>query len=262
MKFSNLILLAVCCAAIGSAMAQSVGEKPWERAARLEKARNNKEPQQITPDMCVDGICVEQDLGLVPTNLVWNAPEPMLNTKQLSAAQKSAYEDGVKRGRETCIQSNGAIWGAKADRLCDYLIFGNSKPRAELIAFFRDNKLPVCYPGDKKFKLALTTALGSVRFEVDFSIDGRPKVSEVVKEFIVLNDADKAAMRKLIQDKHPYLFSDDRYPPWGGYVEYDDGMYGRGPYYRLKGRSSIFANPRTGPDAGQCAIASKSLSVK
>lgn len=262
MKFSKLILLTLGCAAIGSAVAQTAGEKPWERTARLEKARNNREPQPITPDMCVDGICVEQDLGLLPTTLVWNAPEPMLNTRQLSGAQKSAYEDGVKRGRETCIQANGAIWGAKADRLCEYLIFGNNKPSAELVAFFRDNKSPVCDPGGKRFKLALTTAIGSVRFEVDFGADGRPKVREIVKEFVVLNDADKAAMRKLIQDKHPYLFSDDRYPPWGGYVEYDDGMHGRGPDYRIKGRSSIFANPRTGPDAGQCAIGSKSLSFK
>ena len=223
-----------------------------------QQAKAAIEPQSITPDMCVDSICVEQDLGALPASLAWNAPEPLLSTKQMSGTQKSAYEDWVKRTRESCVSANSPIWGSSASRLCEHLIFGYSKTSAELITFFRDNKLPVCYPGDQGFKLSLTTPLGLVRVFVEFSIDGRPKVNTVAKEFIALNDTDSASLRKLIKDKHPY-----ERPPWGGSVDYVEGMRrGGGPSYWLKGRSSIFANTRTGPNAGQCRIADKSLGVK
>ncbi|MBS7809247.1 hypothetical protein [Variovorax sp. PCZ-1] len=258
--------LVISATALGSAasFSQIKTEQPWELAARLEKARNNIEPQPITPDMCIDGICVEQDLGLIPNNLAWKPPEPPLDTRRLSGEQLKAYESGMRRGLETCAAENNAIWGARAAQLCEYLILGNEKPRIEVVGFFRDNKLPVCVPGQLIFKMTFTTDLGGVRFEVHFGKDGRPKVREIVKEFVMVNAADRATLRKLINEKHPYASnsSSQTATPWGGYVWYDDLFKNHAPDYRMSGRSSIFANPRVGPDAGQCATASKSLSVK
>ncbi|MBS7809234.1 hypothetical protein [Variovorax sp. PCZ-1] len=264
LKILNLCVLVCCAQFVSGVYAQTKTEQPWELAARLEKARNNAEPQPITPDMCIDGVCVEQDLGLIPTNLAWKPPEPPIDTRRMSSEQLKAYESGLRRGRETCATQNNPVWGGKSAQLCEYLILGNEKPRAEVVGFFRNNKLPVCVPGQLIFKMAFTTDLGGVRFEVHFGKDGRPKVREIVKEFVMVNAADRATLRKLMNEKHPYAAntSSKTETPWGGSVWYDDMFKDRAPDYRMSGRSSIFANPRVGPDAGQCATASKFLSVK
>lgn len=263
MNVLNLIFF-VCCAQLGFGVsAQPHTEQPWERTKRLEKARNNTDSQPITPDMCIDGICVEQDLGLLPSNLAWKMPEPSANNQRMTSEQLKAYESGLRRGRETCAAENGAIWGGRVAQLCEYLILGNEKPPAEVVSFFRDNKLPVCVPGRASFRLVSKTDLGDVWVVVLFSKHGRPVVHEIIKEFVVLNPADKATMRKLMNEKHPYAAnsSSKTATPWGGYVWYDDGMFGRGPDYRINARNSIFASSRIGPDTGQCATASRNLSV-
>ena len=81
-----------------------------------EKARQNRAPVPITPDMCVDGVCVEQDLGAVAANLNWAPPEPM---EQIPSSHRKAYEDGIRQGMQTCEQANQPLWADKARKLCE-----------------------------------------------------------------------------------------------------------------------------------------------
>jgi hypothetical protein len=164
-------------------------------------AQNVVMQQPITPDMCVDAVCVEQDLGVIPAGLAWTAPaRPEEPTRDF----KKSYDEGVRKGLDTCEQSNKAQWGSKASKLCDLLIFGNQRPRAELVSFFAENKQPVCVTGGKFFNFGLTTPLGATKFQVKFGRDGRPRVAEITKFFAVSKD-EQAALKAQIEKKHPYL---------------------------------------------------------
>lgn len=224
-------------------------------------SRENRALVPITPDMCVDGVCVEQDLGALAVNLNWTPPA---KSDPIPNSHRKAYEDAVRKGMQVCEQSNQALWGDKTRKLCDFLILSNERPKADLVAFFKENKQPVCEPGGKLFKLSLETTLGHVRFEVRFSKDGRPKVAEIVKEFNVQNKTDLAELRTQMRKKHPYIGNSvsSKSAPWGGYVGYDDGMYGEGPRYQIDARSIIFAAVREGPNEGACTPARKTISVQ
>ncbi len=155
--------------------------------------------QPITPDMCVDAVCVEQDLGAVSAGLAWTAPA---RPEEPSRDFKKSYDEGIRKGLDTCEKSNKAQWGSKASKLCELLIFGNQKPRAELVAFFAENKQPVCVTGGKFFNFGLTSPLGATKFQVRFGRDGRPRVAEIAKFFGVSKD-EQAALKAQIEKKAP-----------------------------------------------------------
>jgi len=233
-----------------------------QRAQRqaLRDAQNSTAPQAITPDMCIDGVCVEQDLGAIATSLNWTAPA---KPEEIPRDYRKSYEDGIRKGMETCEQSNKAQWGGNVRKLCELLIFGNQRPRAELVSFFRDNKQAVCVAGGKSFNMGLVTPLGPVRFEVRFGKDGRPKVAEVTKTFDIPNKNDALELKAQIEKKHPYLnLRSDSWvtPPWGGYVRYLES--GMGIQYELKARTGIFVKSRDEPNEGDCAPARQSISVQ
>ena len=135
-----------------------------------EAARNNSEPQPITPDMCIDGVCVEQDLGGLALNLNWTPPA---KPEDIPNSMRKSYQDAVREHMDTCEQSNRPQWGGNARKLCNLLIVGHERPRAELVSFFKENKHPVCVARGRTFELGLTTSLGLTRFEVRFGKDGR-----------------------------------------------------------------------------------------
>lgn len=224
-----------------------------------EKARQNRAPVPITPDMCVDGVCVEQDLGAVAANLNWAPPEPM---DQIPSSHRKAYEDGIRQGMQTCEQANQPLWADKARKLCDFLILGPLRPKADLVAFFKENRQAVCVTGSKYFKLQIKTALGPTYVEVRFSRDGRPRIKEISKEFQIKNKDDLADLSAQMRKKHPYIGNSTRAvtAPWGGYVSYDDG-YALGPTYRLEARS-VFFDPREEPNEGTCTPARKTITVQ
>ena len=224
-----------------------------------EKARQNRAPVPITPDMCVDGVCVEQDLGAVAANLNWAPPEPM---EQIPSSHRKAYEDGIRQGMQTCEKANQPLWADKARKLCDFLILGPLRPKADLVAFFKENRQAVCVTGSKYFKLEIKTALGPTYVEVRFSRDGRPRIKEISKEFQIKNKDDLAELSAQMRKKHPYTGRsfDTKTAPWGGYVSYDDG-YAMGPSYRLEARSVLF-DPREEPNEGSCTPARKTITVQ
>jgi hypothetical protein len=225
----------------------------------IEAAQKNKAPQEISPDMCVDGVCVEQDIGALETTLNWILPKGAA----IPSAHRKAYEDGLRKGFETCEKANRAQWPNNGRKLCELLMQGNERSTAEVITFFKENKQPVCDPGRINFKMQMNTSLGKVRLEARFGNDG-PKVELIVKEFDAMNKGDVQQLRTLIAKKHPYFDKNDRSrsaTPWGGYVGYDDEMHNTAPRYELKGRSSIFAG-REGPSEGVCETANKSISVQ
>ena len=224
-----------------------------------EKARQNRAPVPITPDMCVDGVCVEQDLGAVAANLNWAPPEPM---DQIPSSHRKAYEDGIRQGMQTCEQANQPLWADKARKLCDFLILGPLRPKADLVAFFKENRQAVCVTGSKYFKLQIKTALGPTYVEVRFSRDGRPRIKEISKEFQIKNKDDLAELSAQMRKKHPYIVNSTRAvtAPWGGNVSYDDG-YALGPSYRLEARSVLF-DPREEPNEGSCTPARKTITVQ
>ena len=224
-----------------------------------EKARQNRAPVPITPDMCVDGVCVEQDLGAVAANLNWAPPEPM---EQIPSSHRKAYEDGIRQGMQTCEKANQPLWANKARKLCDFLILGKLRPKADLVAFFKENREAVCVTGGKYFKLEIKTALGPTYVEVRFSRDGRPRIKEISKEFQIKNKDDLADLSAQMRKKHPYIGNSTRAvtAPWGGYVSYDDG-YALGPTYRLEARS-VFFDPREEPNEGTCTPARKTITVQ
>lgn len=233
-----------------------------QRAQRqaLEAAQKSTAPQPITPDMCIDGVCVEQDLGAIASNLNWTPPA---KPEEIPSSMRKSYEEGIRKGMETCEQSNKSQWGGNVRKLCDLLIFGNQRPRTELVSFFRDNKQPVCVAGGKSFNMGLVTPLGPTRFEVKFGKDGRPKVTEVTKKFDIPNKNDALELKAQIEKKHPYLnLRSDSWvtPPWGGYVRYLES--GIGSHYELKARTGIFTNSRDEPNEGACAPKRQSISVQ
>lgn len=224
-----------------------------------EKARQNRAPVPITPDMCVDGVCVEQDLGAVATNLNWAPPEPM---EQIPSSHRKAYEEGIRQGMQTCEKANQPLWADKARKLCDFLILGPLRPKADLVAFFKENRQAVCVTGGKYFKLEIKTALGPAYVEVRFSRDGRPRIKEISKEFQIKNKGDLAELSAQMRKKHPYIGNSTgaKTAPWGGYASYDDG-YAMGPSYRLEARSVLF-DPREEPNEGSCTPARKMITVQ
>lgn len=233
-----------------------------QRAQRqaLETARNSTTPQPITPDMCIDGVCVEQDLGAIATNLNWDAPA---KPEDIPRDYRKSYEDGIRKGMETCEQSNKPQWGGNVRKLCDLLIFGNQRSRAELVSFFRDNKQPVCVTGGKSFNMGLVTPLGPTGFSVSFGKDGRPKVAVIVKTFDIPNKEDALVLRTQIEKKHSYLDLRNGSwvtPPWGGHVQYNELR--TGIRYELKARTGIFTNSRDEPNEGACTPARQSISVQ
>ena len=278
MSHLKLTCLGICIAVgvMGTALAQKTPneyqaeltaqkaqrEYDAQRAQRqaLEMARNSTTPQPITPDMCIDGVCVEQDLGAIAANLNWTPPA---KPEEIPSSMRKSYEEGIRKGMETCEQSNRTQWGGNVRKLCDLLVFGNQRPRTELVAFFRDNKQPVCVAGGKLFNMGLVTPIGPVRFEVKFGKDGRPKVAEITKTFDIPNKSDALELKTQIERKHPYLNlrdSSSTTPPWGGYVRYLES--GMGIHYELKARTGIFTKSRDEPNEGACAPARQSISVQ
>lgn len=220
-------------------------------------AQNVVMQQPITPDMCVDAVCVEQDLGAIPAGLAWTAPA---RPEEPNRDFKKSYDEGIRKGLDTCEQSNKAQWGSKASKLCDLLIFGNQRSRAQLVSFFAENKQPVCVTGGKFFNFGLTTQLGATKFQVKFGRDGRPRIAEITKFFAVSKD-EQAALKDQIEKKHPYLHLRDgssATPPWGGYVRFID-ITGS---YELRGREALFTRSNAEPDQGACATAPRQISVQ
>ena len=220
-----------------------------------ERARENRAPVPITPDMCIDAICVEQDLGEVAATLNWAPPEPM---GPMSSSARRSYELDLKN----CAQANQMRWSDKALKLCELLILGEWKPKAELVAFFKENRQPVCTTGGKLFKLEMKTPLGPTYGEVRFAKDGRPKFTKVFKEFFIKNADDVAEWRMLIRKKHPYLGNElSASTPWGGYVQYDYNDPRMRQNYQLTGRSVLF-DANNEPNEGGCTPARKTISVQ
>lgn len=229
----------------------------------LEDARNNSGPQPITPDMCLDGVCVEQDLGALAVNLKWNPPDKSESEalKKAPSSLRKSTEDGYRRGSETCEQANKPQWGTRVSKLCDLLIFGFQRTGAELVTFFKENKQPVCVTGNKSFNLTLDTDLGNTRVEVKFNRAGRPTIYLIRKQFTVANKEDQSLIENQINKKHPYGFT-SKGTPWGGNVKFINHWGTSSLIYELTARSVIFENPRTGPDEGVCTPERKSISVQ
>ncbi|NMM77660.1 hypothetical protein B2J89_13325 [Acidovorax sp. SRB_24] len=163
---------------------------------------------------------------------------------------------------QTCEKANQPVWMDKARKLCDFLIMGPLRPKADLVTFFKENRQAVCVTSGKYFKLQIRTALGPTYVEVRFSRDGRPKIKEISKEFQIKNKDDLAELSAQMRKKHPYTGHsfDAKTAPWGGYVSYDDG-YAMGPTYRLEARSVLF-DPREEPNEGTCTPARKTITVQ
>ncbi|WP_156909466.1 hypothetical protein [Ottowia thiooxydans] len=210
--------------------------------------------------MCIDGVCVEQDLGAIAANLNWTPPA---KPEEIPSSMRKSHEDGIRKGLETCEQSNKAQWGGNVRKLCDLLIFGHQRSRAELVSFFRDNKQPVCVTGGKSFHMGLVTPLGPTGFSVSFGKDGRPKVASITKRFDIPNKDDAIELKSQIEKKHPYWKLQGGSwvtPPWGGYVRYLESR--SGIHYELQARTGIFTKSRDEPNEGLCAPARQSISVQ
>lgn len=217
-----------------------------------EKVRKNRGPVPITPDMCLDGLCVEQDLGEVAVNLNWVPPGGI---EPLSMSYRKSFEN--------CTKANQPLWADKAKKLCEFLILAEWRSKADLVAFFKENRQPVCTTGGKYFKLELKTPLGPTYAEVHFSRDGRPKIEKVFKEFHIRNKEDVAEWHMQIRKKHPYLGKETSgTAPWGGSVDYYDFSPAQTEQrYELTARGNLFAG-RNGPDEGECTPARKTISVQ
>jgi hypothetical protein len=208
-KFAPLILAVLALLSI-TAQAQKTSkdyqtEYDAQQAKRraIEAAQKNKAPQAISADMCVDGVCVEQDIGALQPTLNWVVPKP----ESIPSANRKAYEDGLRKGIEICEKANRAQWPNNGRKLCELLIQGNERSPVEVISFFKENNQPVCEPGRKNFKMQMNTNLGPVRVEVQFGNDGRPKIQQIIKEFEALNKNDAQQLKEMISKKHPYLDS-------------------------------------------------------
>lgn len=86
-----------------------------------------------------------------------------------------------RKSFENCTKANQPLWADKAKKLCEFLILAEWRSKADLVAFFKENRQPVCTTGGKYFKLELKTPLGPTYAEVHFSRDGRPKIEKSVQ---------------------------------------------------------------------------------
>ncbi len=215
--------------------------------------------QNITPDMCLDGVCVEQDIGELALTLSWQAVDA--DTQRRGEYQRK-NDQSVRKGIARCAEFNRKLWSNKAERLCELLMLGNDQPRNKLIEFFKANTQAVCVTGGKTFNFVLTTPLGYTRIYAGFSRDGRPKVQQIIKDFVLTSAAARTELSALIQKKHATLRIADGtslMAPWGGQVKYSDSLGTNN--YELTA-SKIFENTREGPNEGACTPESQTISVQ
>jgi hypothetical protein len=241
-----------------------------KRDAVLASASKNTKPQPITPDMCIDGICVEQAFGSLPASIQWmpRPPEPQYRVI-------GSKKDGDKYRAEVrvfCENDNRPIWGSKVGKLCDVIFHKYDFPRAAIATFFRENTLAVCSPMTLNVEdLRIKTSSGILWVNVKVANDGILRVQTLVKEFDIPK-SQVPELRAMLKQKHPTLeFSeglDNKIlsTAWGGKVMYRDKQMSRDnndavPIYRLYGRNSIFE----AVNSGACAPVEKArvpLSVK
>lgn len=216
--------------------------------------------QQITADMCLDGVCVEQDLGTIDINLNWIAP--ISNLDRLPSNLRKQAESEMLKKVDACEEANKSQWGSTARKLCERLTYTNFRSPAEIISFFKEHKAAVCETG-YKFQMGVATTTGITRFSVAFGKDGRPKVVQIVKWFEVSNKFDVEELEKKINEKHPYLKT--KAPLWGGsvrFVSIPHSRYHNGHFhYELNARNGIFPRSRDELE-GVCAQMRKSISVR
>ncbi len=215
--------------------------------------------QGITPDMCLDGVCVEQDIGELALTLTWQAVDA--DTQRRGEYQRK-NDQSVRKGIARCAEFNRKLWNSKAERLCELLMLGNDQPRNQLIEFFKANTQAVCVTGGKTFNFVLTTPLGYTRIYAGFSRDGRPKISSITKDFLLTSPTSKSELNALMGKKHfPIKFTEsgEIKAPWGGYVKYSE--YRNDNYYSLSA-SKIFENTREGPNEGACTPEPQTISVQ
>ena len=215
--------------------------------------------QSITPDMCLDGVCVEQDIGELALTLSWQAVDA--DTLRRGEYQKK-NDQSVRKGIARCAELNRKLWNNKAEKLCELLMLGNDQPRNQLIEFFKANTQAVCVTGGKTFNFVLTTPLGYTRIYARFSRDGRPKISSITKDFLLTSPASKSELNALMGKKHfPIKFTEGNgvKAPWGGYVKYSESQNDN--YYSLDA-GKIFENTREGPNEGACTPESQIISVQ
>lgn len=208
--------------------------------------------QKITPDMCVDNVCVEQDIEAMLPNLNWVF---VSNTKSIRNVESLPQ---TRKQIESCADSNKALWGNKADELCRIMRLAEYLPPTEILSFFKENKNAVCSSiMVNVLRYEISTQLGLVYVYISLGKDGRPKVKEIVKHFNVLNKEDLPEIRSQLEKKHPYM-----YAPWGGTFDYSEYGRGRGPIYSLRARDRIFIEGHQQPNEAACTPARKTINVQ
>jgi hypothetical protein len=246
------------------------GEK---RDAALVAASKNTKPQPITPDMCIDGVCVEQAFGSLPASIQWQPRPPEPQYRIPNKREYDAFMAKVHAAERTgCEEGNRPLWGNKVGKLCDVLFYKYDVPRATIATFFRENTQAVCVPLRLTVSdLEIKTSTGLLTVEVAVANDGILRVKALQKTFDIPT-SQVPELRAMLKQKHPHLevreaFRGDPIPmPWGGKVSYSDKNPHREtedkpPVYRLQGRSSIFGSI----DSGACTRVEKAhvpLSVK
>lgn len=236
---------------------------PMQASALLQAPFGKK-----SDDMCLDGICLEDDAGrLADVSLAPRTEESRIKEAQFRALTNSRNSNTPleNAGMKFCADGNRSVWGKKVERLCEILILRVYRPigRDDLI-FLRENPLPVCVTVNGGGEITINTQLGLVTVELRFANDGRLRVDKITKEFAVDDASDKSELRRrLIQKHQPYFVGRDlderASAPWGGSVKIGPSNPKDRVTLDMEAMSKRFGEK---PIANECAPPRKQIDVR
>lgn len=236
---------------------------PMQASALLQAPFGKK-----SDDMCLDGICLEDDAGrLADITLTPRTEESRIREAQFRALTNSRNTTTLPENIEmkSCADGNRAAWGKKAERLCEILVLRIYRPiNRDDLMFLKENPLPVCDNRGSAHTVSTNTPLGLVTIELKFANDGRLRVFEIIKAFAVDDASDRVELKRRLIEKHrPYLIWREDYEsaatPWGGSVSV--GLVDATPRIKLKmeAMSKRFGEK---PVTNECAPPRKQIDVR
>ena len=247
-----------------NALAPIAERSPIKPASSLLQAPFGKK----SDDMCLDGICLEDDAGrLADITLEPRTEESRIREAQFRALTNSrnSLTFGENIQMKSCADGNRPVWGKKVDKLCEIVVLRIYRPisRDDLI-FLKENSLPVCKNEGSVYTVATNTPLGVVTVELQFANDGRLRVFQITKEFAVDDATDRDELkRRLIKKHRPYLVGRDVHEsvdtPWGGSLTLGQVDFTPRIKLRMEAMSKRF---REKPVTNECAPPRKEIDVR